>query len=143
VHVVAVLGYLAGLALVTAGVGAWALSFDAGRSVDPSGYPRAVVDLGQLGLATGAVAVFIGLLVLVLARKLQRGRQWVRVLVVVASAFAITTTLYNGLVGTGDTNALFGLVFPVIFVVLLNLTAARSYFSRRAYRSSPSSGPAR
>ncbi|HEV7897229.1 MAG TPA: hypothetical protein VGP31_05235 [Planosporangium sp.] len=143
VHVVAVLGYLAGLALVTAGVGAWVVSLGGGRSLDVSRFSQVVVDLRDMGLAAGAVIGFVGLLVMVLARKLQRGRQWVRVLVVALSAFAITVTLYDGLLGQGNANALFGLVFPVIFVVLLSLPPARSWFRRRDYRSSPSSGPAR
>jgi hypothetical protein len=133
VHVVSIIGYLAGLALMATGVAAWVVSLGGGQSLDLGRFGQVIVDLRQMGLGAAAVFVFVGLLVMALARKLQRGRQWVRVLVVVLSAVSIAGTLYDGLVGQGRANVLVGLVFPVVYVVLLNLPAARSWFRRHTY----------
>jgi len=48
--------------------------------------------------------------------------------VLVLSGLSVVATLYTGLVRDGETNALTGLVVPVIYLVLLNTTAARSWF---------------
>jgi hypothetical protein len=133
VHLVAMIGYLAGLALIAAGVGAWVFSLGGGQSLDPGRYGQLVGELRRLGLPGGALLAFAGLLVMAVSRKVQRGRQWVRLLVVVLSALSIAGTLYDGLVGPGTTNVLLGLVLPVIYVVLLNTSAARSWFRRRTY----------
>ena len=75
---------------------------------------------------------FIGLVVLVIGRKLHRGRQWARVFVLALSAVAASATLYDGLAGTGArTNVLLGFVCPVLYLVLLNTPAARAWFARR------------
>jgi L-lactate permease len=132
VHVIALIGYLAGLAFLAMGAGAWRYTLGGDQPTGDSPYVRLVINLREIGLAAGAVLVFVGLFVLALTRKLQRGRRWVRALVVVASAFSITFTLYEGILGPGGGNALFGLVLPVICVVLLNLPAARSWYRDRA-----------
>jgi hypothetical protein len=128
VHLVALVGYLGGLALLAAGVaaagGRWYVQDRLG--VDVSG-------LTGTGLPTGALLVLGALLAFVLTRKLQRGRRWVRVLVLILAAASIANTLYVGLVTRGQANVLLGLVLPVIYAVLLNTTAARSWFRRRTY----------
>jgi hypothetical protein len=132
VHLVAIIGYLAGLALLVAGLAAGAYALGDHQYVEG----QLGIDVSAVtgaGLAVGALLVFGALLTLVIARKLQRGRQWMRVLVLTLAAVSITGTLYDGLVGQGSGNVLLGLVFPVIYVVLLNTPAARSWFSRRTY----------
>jgi hypothetical protein len=132
VHLVAIIGYLGGLALLAAGVAAGTYALGGHRYVAG----QLGVDLSAVtgaGLAVGALLLFGSLLTLVLARKLQRGRQWVRVLVLALAAVSIAGTLYDGLVGPGTANVLLGLVFPVIYAVLLNTPAARSWFSRHTY----------
>jgi hypothetical protein len=132
VHAVAVMQYLGGLVLVVLGAIAAADSLGGGRYLD--GAPVAT-DVRGAGLSVGAVFVFGGLLALVIGRKVQRGRQWARVLVLVLSGVSVIATLYTGLVRDGEPNALTGLVVPVIYLVLLNTTAARSWFrSHRAGR---------
>jgi hypothetical protein len=132
VHVVALIQYLSGLVLVGVGVLAGMFTFGAGPSIDQSRFSQ-FVDVRGLGLAVGAIFVFVGLVVIVIGRKLQRGRQWVRLLVLALSAVSVGATLYNGLVGQGGTNVLFGLVIPVLYLVLLNLPAARSWFRSHTY----------
>jgi drug/metabolite transporter (DMT)-like permease len=130
VHVVAIIGYVAGLALLVAGLAAGAYALGGNRYVEG----RLGVDMSAVtgtGLTSGAVLVFCSLVTLVMTRKLQRGRQWVRVLVLTVAAVSVAGTLYDGLVGPGTANVLLGLVFPVIYVVLLNTPAARSWFRRR------------
>jgi hypothetical protein len=132
VHVIAIIGYLAGLALLVAGVAAGAYGFGGDRYVQG----RLGVDVSAVtgtGPMVGAVLVCGSLVILVVARKLQRGRQWVRVLVLALAAVSIAGTLYDGLVGQGSANVLLGLVFPVIYVVLLNTPSARSWFRRHTY----------
>jgi hypothetical protein len=133
VQVAALIQYLLGLSLVAIGAAAGALSLGFGQALDVSRYSQVVVDLRGIGLTGGSVFLFAGLVVLAIGRKVQRGRQWARVLVVMLSAISVAGTLYNGLVGQGPANALFGLVFPVLFLVLLNLPAARSWFRAHTY----------
>jgi hypothetical protein len=86
------------------------------------------------GLAAAGVYGFAGLFVLVMGRKLHRGRQWARIFAMAASAVAASATLYDGLAGSGTrTNVLAGLVCPVVYLVLLNTPAARAWFARRGY----------
>jgi hypothetical protein len=120
VHLVAILQYLGGLALVV--IAALMLLVAGGGRLRTGAIPVA------------ALLVFVGLVVIAIGRKLQRGRQWARVLVIVLSALSIAGTLYDGLVATGThTNALGGLVFPVLYLVLLNTPAARSWFRSHTY----------
>jgi hypothetical protein len=128
VHVVAVMQYLGGLVLMILGAVAAADTLGGGRYLD--GAPI-TTDVRGAGLPVGAVLVFGGLLAVAVGRKIQRGRQWARMLVLVLSALSVVGTLYTGLVREGQTNVLTGLVVPVIYLVLLNTTAARSWFRSR------------
>jgi hypothetical protein len=130
VHLVAIMQYLGGIVLLVLGAAAAAVALGGERYFDSA--PIAA-DIRGAGLSIGAVLVFGGLLALTIGRKIQRGRQWARVLVLVLSALSIVGTLYTGLVRGGDTNVLTGLVVPVIYVVLLNTSAARSWYRSRSY----------
>jgi hypothetical protein len=132
VHVVALIGYLAGLALLVAGLAAAVYALGGHRYVQGQ-FPVDVSGVTDAGFAVGALLVFGALLTLAVSRKLQRGRQWVRVLVLILAAASIANTLYSGLVTGGQANVLLGLVVPVVYVVLLNTSAARSWFRRRTY----------
>jgi hypothetical protein len=125
VRVLAITQYLAGLALLGAAALITAAAFGPDRYV-PAHLPVSP-DLPAAGLYG-----FIGLVVLVVGRKLHRGRQWARVFVLALSAVAASATLYDGLAGTGArTNVLLGFVCPVLYLVLLNTPAARAWFARR------------
>jgi hypothetical protein len=130
VHLVAIMQYVGGLVLL--GIGGAAAAYDLGY-LDPASIGPVGADLPKGGLAVAAVFAFGGLLALAIGRKVQRGRQWARVLVLVLAVLGVVSTLYNGLVLAGQTNALVGLVLPVLYLVLLNTGAARSWFSRHTY----------
>jgi hypothetical protein len=132
VHVVAVLQYLVGVAfLLVAGLSAL-VAFGAGRY--NQNLHGADGLLTHIGLAVAAVLAFVGLLVIGIGRKLQRGRQWARILVLVLSVLSLVGTVYDGLLGTGNqANALGGVVFPVLYLILLNTRAARSWFRSHTY----------
>lgn len=131
VRVAALIGYLAGLALVAFGIGAWAVW--AGRSLDVDRIGPLGAALRDTGPAGAGVYVFAGLLVFAIARRLHRGRRWVRALVVAGSVVSVAGTLYDGILGRGGVNVFAGLVLPVVYVVLLNLPAARSWYRHRTY----------
>jgi len=82
---------------------------------------------------TGAGAVIAGalgivaLLWLMIARTLQRGQQWARVTVITLSLLSVAATGYE-VWRLDDGQLLPGLVLPVIYVLLLNTRAARSWF---------------
>ncbi|GEM_PF-4599531 len=130
VHLVAILLYFGAAAqlLVAALVAAAVAGAVRRDQYLPTEYLRTAT------IAIAAVFAFGGLVTVVVGRRLQRGRQWARVLVLVLSGVLLAWTLYNGLVGPGDrANALGGLVAPVLYLVLLNTRAARSWFTDRSY----------
>jgi hypothetical protein len=130
VRVLATVQYLAGLALLAV-AGLIVLTAAGGtRYTDPvSGHL-----LHSQGVSAAGLYGFAGLFVLVIGRKLHRGRQWARVFVLAVSVVTASATLYDGLAGTGTrTNVLIGLVCPVVYLVLLNTAAARAWYARRGY----------
>jgi drug/metabolite transporter (DMT)-like permease len=133
VHVVAIMQYLGGLVLLVIGAVAAVYALGGERYLAGTSDTDIAAEVRGIGLAIGAVLVFGGLLSLVIGRKVQRGRQWARVLVLVLSVLSVAGTLYTGLVRGGETNALTGLVVPVLYLVLLNTSAARSWFRSHTY----------
>jgi len=91
------------------------------------------VKIADVGLPAAAVAIFVGLFMMAIARKVQRGRQWARMFILALSAVSAVWTLYAGTVGPGQGNVLAGLVLPVVYLILLNTRAARSWFRDRGY----------
>ena len=127
VHVCAALLYATGAVTLAAGlvVGIASVSTDALASV-----ALPVVDAraaAGVGVAIGVLMVVIGFATLVVARKVQRGRQWARVLVQVLSGLSLAATV-AALVGEGQPDALTGFVLPVLCLILLNLPAVRDWF---------------
>lgn len=157
VHTAAILIYLGGLlmlvvtllaGLVTVGV----LNPDASGQM-PAGAGRAVATAGAL--VTGVLFVMT-CCYFILGRKLQRGRQWARVLVLLLTGFALVgiavqvfqqasglDTATFGIPGLEFSSLNTGAVGwatiagqaagPLLFILLLNTRAARSWFSRHTY----------
>jgi hypothetical protein len=131
VHIVALLQYLGGLLTLLAAFAVAVLTFAGRRAFDERRIQiPAEVEQGLTGagaIIAGALAV-VALLWLVIARKLQRGRQWARVTVILLSVLSIASTAYE-VWRLDDRQLLPGLALPVIYLVLLNTRAARSWFA--------------
>lgn len=143
VHVVAILQYLGGAVLLLgAGIVALVTYGVTRQYAGGAAELEAVVGVvGGAGLAVAAVLGLAGLLTIMIGRKLQRGRQWARVLVLLVSATSLAWTLYATFFAAADgavvaaerPDALSGLVLPLLYLVLLNTPAARSWFRHRTY----------
>jgi len=130
VHVVALLQYLGGLLTLLAAIGVAVLTlggraaFDRSRVQVPAQVEQGLTGAGLV--IAGALAI-VAILWLVIARKLQTGEQWARVTVLLLSVLSIAGTAY-GVWRFEDQQALPGLVLPLLYVLLLNTRAARSWF---------------
>jgi hypothetical protein len=128
VHVIAVLQYLGGLAALAAGALFGYLAVVAGRDVqteedffDPTTIAIAFWVMAGVFAGSGLIAVLLG-------RKVQRGRQWARVVVLILSLLSTVTivgcvVLYQTWAWTA-----IGIAYPALCAVLLNTRAARSWF---------------
>jgi len=138
VHVVALIGYLVGLLSLLGAAAVGYFTLVAKQDIDTSQLGSQAADLvktfaGAL-VALAAVLAVIGLIWLVVARKLQRGRQWARILVIVLSVLSFLGTFVQGLQSKHWTAPLVGqAVFPILFIILLNTRAARSWFRHHTY----------
>jgi hypothetical protein len=128
VHLVAVLYYVSGLVLLLGAVAIGLVTFG-DRQVAGYDLP-AFVD--SYGLELGALAAFLGLVALLLGRRLQRGRQWARMFVLGLSVLSLGANLWT-LFTTGTAEPLTGLVLPILSLILLNTTVARTWFRHRTY----------
>jgi len=125
VHTVAILHYLSGLLQLAAAAALATLAADGvlARQTDLLAPSRA----GQLAyLVAGGIALS-GLITIVLGRKLQRGRQWARILMIIWTLLGIAGAVL-ATASTGDVRAAAGLTFPALYLILLNTRAARSWF---------------
>jgi hypothetical protein len=130
VHIVALFQYLGGLLTLLAGAGVALLTFGGRRAFDERRIqiPDSVQQgLTGLGVVIAAALAVVALLWLVIARKLQTGEQWARITVLALSVLSIAGTGYDAW-RFGDRQVLGGLVLPVLYLVLLNTRAARSWF---------------
>ncbi|MEN3310540.1 MAG: hypothetical protein V7603_6742 [Micromonosporaceae bacterium] len=130
VHVVAVFQYLGALLTLAAAALVALIARGATRGAPLDRIPDEV----RRGLAGGGLVIAVtlgvlGLLWLLVARKLQRGRQWARVTVLALSLLSIAGTAYGYWLGR-QPDVLAGLALPVLYVALLSTRAARSWFRR-------------
>ncbi len=134
VHVVALFQYLGALLTLGAAtvVGMIALRRTRGLPV------QRIPDSVRTGLAGGGLVIAVtlgvlGLSWLLVARKLQRGRQWARVTVIALSLLCIAATLLDYWL-VRERAALAGLALPLLYLILLSTPRARSWFR---YRGKP------
>jgi hypothetical protein len=129
VHVIAILQYLSGFgALVAAtimGYFAYASSQETPHPSQDIISPEGAMRL--FGLVAAVFAV-VGLITIFLGRKLQRGRQWARVLVLMLNVLSIAGVVASIAIGGAAQTWGTGLIYPVLCLVLLNTRAARSWF---------------
>ncbi|MGH3750385.1 MAG: hypothetical protein ACRDT8_23645 [Micromonosporaceae bacterium] len=140
VHVAAFFIYLGGLFVLLASLALGAIALGMAQ------LPTTELPDQYQGLITGTgvvVAVFfllIAFLYFLIARKLQRGRQWARVLVLIFAVLGLIGAALQvvGLLQAGVDPQLIGysatsFIGPVLFIVLLNTSAARSWFRHHTY----------
>jgi hypothetical protein len=84
-------------------------------------------------LAVAAGVALVGIIVIVVGRKLQRGRQWARVLVLVLSALDLAGALYAGFTQETSPRGIAAIVVPALYLGLLNTPSARSWFRAHTY----------
>lgn len=134
VHIVAILQYLGGLlGLLAAGLIALAWSTGGETLGDPS-LPAQVRGAGtSSGLVLAAVVAIGSLVAMVIGRKLQRGRQWARVVVLLLCTLNLLGTLYTAFVLDLRPAGVAAGVGPALYLLLLNTSAARSWFRYGTY----------
>ncbi|GAA3289675.1 hypothetical protein Dvina_14280 [Dactylosporangium vinaceum] len=135
-HVVAMFQYLGGVLFL----GAAALMALAAAKVGPSWQLPAGNEVFNARTVTTAAYVMagtvalIGLIALILGRKLQNGRNWVRILLTLLNGLSIAGGVYQGYIsGAPYATTLISVAFPLLFVILLNTRAARGWCHYRTY----------
>jgi hypothetical protein len=129
VHAVALFFYLAALVSLVAGAVAAALTL---TDAHPPDGAMPVPDSVRRGLAGGGLVIAVALVVvatvwLVIARRLQLGAAWARVVVLLLSLLGVLGTGYAAW-HARDIQVLAGLGPPLLYLLLLNTRAARSWF---------------
>jgi hypothetical protein len=132
VHLVALTQYVIGLLGLLAAAGVILLLYGHGRLVDEQRMrvPAAVlhrIEQAQAGLVMAVATGVIALMWLIIARALQHGQQWARVSVLLLSLLAIAGAGYDAW-RLHYPPALVGAALPLLYVLLLNTRAARSWF---------------
>lgn len=129
VHIVAIMQYVTGVVLILAAGVIGVITFNDGRIGDTT-VPESVRGaVTGAGLAIAALALVAGFIALSIGRRIHRGRQGARVLVIVLSAVSLGINVYT-LVTRGVADPLSGLVLPTLYLVLLNTPPVRAYFRR-------------
>ena len=140
VQVVALFLYLGGFLTLLGALLFGALAVGA-LNLPAHDYPRQYQELvAGLGVGIAVVLLLIACFDFLIARKLQRGRQWARVLVLVFCALGVLGVGLElvGLVQAGADSSFIAssagsLIGPVLGIVLLNTPAARSWFRYGTY----------
>ena len=131
-HVVAIFQYLGGLAMLAiAALFGFAASDFLAQWGDQFG-TRTSTATPVIAFVVGVFAT-VGLIAIVLGRKVQRGRNWARILLNVLNLLTIASVLYADLRSLHDGRSLTGLILPVLCLILLNTRAARSWFHAHTY----------
>jgi uncharacterized membrane protein YphA (DoxX/SURF4 family) len=126
VHIVAVLQYISGIVMLLAAVAIVFVTYGSGE-IRGNALPPSVRTVASAGLAIAALTTVGGLLALMIGRRLQRGKQWARVLMIALSAVSLGANIY-ALIRTGVADPLSGLVLPILYLLLLNTPPARAFF---------------
>ncbi|WP_238011169.1 hypothetical protein KZZ52_22265 [Dactylosporangium sp. AC04546] len=137
-HVVAIFQYLGGL--ITLAIGAllalaavdviprleYATGNDAWTTRPAQITPIVAVICGSF--------IIVGLIAIMLGRKLQRGRNWARVLLTALNLLSVAGGVWQGYTtGRPYAETLISIVLPLVFVFLLNTRAARSWCRYQTY----------
>jgi hypothetical protein len=131
VHAVAVLQYLGGALAWFVTAFAVVLAVQSARQEPhPSSdliHPQ--VFAAMMAIAAGVLGI-CGLVAFVLGRKLQRGREWARVVLIVLNVLSALAVAAETVTGPRAIEHLVALVVPGLYLVLLNTGAARAWCRR-------------
>lgn len=88
-----------------------------------------------MAMTWGAIVALgiVGLITLVVAYKLQKGRSWARTLVLVLSVLGLLANLFLLVTQGMGALSLTGVAYCVAMLVLLNTKAARGWFRNKTY----------
>ena len=132
VHLVALFQYVGGLLTLLASTGVVLLVYGRGKVLDeqririPETMRRQIVQ-GQAGLVMAIGLAIVALMWLIIARSLQRGGQWARITVLMLSVLSIAATGWDAW-RFQNGRVLAGVALPLLYLLLLNTRAARSWF---------------
>jgi hypothetical protein len=137
-HLVALAQYLGGLlslAMATMlGLAAANLFPRLEYSVGDSTWTNRPGDITPIVAVVCGVFALVGLTAIVLGRKVQRGRDWARVLLTVLNALSAAGAAWQAYtLADWSAPAVVAIAVPALFIVLLNTRAARSWCRRRTY----------
>jgi hypothetical protein len=80
----------------------------------------------------GLIAI-VGLIAIWLGRKVQRGRNWARVILIILNVLSLAGTAYSMYQSRTVDVSLGGVIIPILCLILLNTRAARSWCHYRTY----------
>ncbi len=132
-HVVAVFQYLGGLAML--GVAALFAVAASDVMAEWGGRigTRSTTATSIIGVVV-AVFAAVGLTAIILGRKVQRGRNWARVVLILLNVLSLASVAWQAYSTSPLTpSTVAGAAFPLLFLLLLNTRAARSWCRYRTY----------
>jgi hypothetical protein len=134
IQVVAIVQYLGGfLALAGACLFAILAVTEKSRPTNPQIAVIGTADAATLFWTGAVVFAVTGVVAIVLGRKLQLGRNWARLLLIVLNVLSIGGTLYEAFGTLNQSRWAVSFVLPVICLILLNLPSARSWCRYHTY----------
>lgn len=142
VHFVAFFIYLGGLFILLGAVLLGLLAAGSSQVSSDELPPEAARLILGGGLVVAVILLLLAFLYFLIARKLQKGRQWARVLVLIFSVLGLLSGVGQAVMVFSQVDSvtpamlasmLPGFLGPILFIVLLNTTAARSWFRYRTY----------
>ncbi len=134
IHLVAIVQYLGGvIALALACLFAVLAITEKSRPTNPSIDVMSTAGASTLfGIGAGVFAV-TGVVAIVLGRKLQLGRNWARIVLVVLNVLSIGGTIYEAFGTLNQSRWAASLVLPVLCLILLNTRSARAWCRYHTY----------
>jgi hypothetical protein len=128
VHAVAVLQYLGGVAALAIGaLFAYLSVVAAGDTATEEDFFAPETVAIAFGITAG-VATVCGLVGILLGRKVQVGRQWARVVLLMLCGATVVSIVGSIVLYQAGLWTAVGTVYPVIGIALLNTRSARAFF---------------
>jgi hypothetical protein len=131
-HIVAIFQYLGGLLVLAAGaflaLAAFRIAPELHYTTGASTFTTRPQDVTLVtGVICGTI-MCVGLITIILGRKVQVGRNWARVLLTLLNGLSVAGGVWQGYsAGAPYAQTLISVAFPLLFVLLLNTRAARSW----------------